>query len=61
MFKILINCILFILIRLYCIKYHPYAKNVIASASYDRTIKLWNIETAEAVKSLTGNTDLVIG
>ena len=29
--------------RLYCIKYHPYIKNVIASASYDRTVKVWNI------------------
>ena len=45
--------------RLYCIKYHPYAKNVLASASYDRTIKLWNVGTATPVRSLTGNTDAV--
>ena len=46
--------------RLYCIKYHPYAKNVIASASYDRNIKIWNIETRQAVINLRGQTDVVI-
>ena len=45
--------------RLYCIKYHPYIKNVIASASYDRTVKVWNIESKQAVKTLKGHTDVV--
>lgn len=45
--------------RLYCIAYHPYVKNVIASASYDRTIRLWNIDTAKAAKVLKGHTDSV--
>ena len=45
--------------RLYCIKFHPYAKNVLASASYDRSIKLWNIDTGKAVLSLKGFTDVV--
>lgn len=45
--------------RLYCIKYHPYAKNVLASASYDRTIKVWNIDTRQAERTLRGHTDVV--
>jgi WD40 repeat protein len=45
--------------RLYCIKYHPYAKSVLASASYDRTIKIWNIELKQAVINLRGHTDVV--
>jgi WD40 repeat protein len=45
--------------RLYCIKYHPYVKNLLASASYDRTVKLWDIETQQAVKTLTGHENVV--
>ncbi len=45
--------------RLYCIRYHPYIRNVIASASYDRTIKVWNIETRQAVKTLRGHSDVI--
>jgi coronin-7 len=45
--------------RLYCIRYHPYAKNVIATASYDRTIKIWNVDTRQAVITLKGHTDVI--
>lgn len=45
--------------RLYCIKYHPYVRNVIATASYDRTIKLWNVETRQAVRTLRGHSDVI--
>ena len=45
--------------RLYCIKYHPYAKNVLATASYDRTIRLWNVKTKQTCKVLKGHTDVV--
>lgn len=45
--------------RLYCIQYHPYAKNVIATASYDRTIKIWNIDTRQAEITLKGHTDVI--
>lgn len=45
--------------RLYCIKYHPYVRNLLASASYDRTIRLWNVETGVSMRTLTGHTDVV--
>ena len=45
--------------RLGCILYHPYAKNVLASASYDRSIKLWNVDKCEAVITLKGFTDVI--
>lgn len=45
--------------RLYCIKYHPFAKNILASASYDRTIKIWNIDSRQAAVTLKGVTDSI--
>lgn len=45
--------------RLASIKYHPYAKNVLASASYDKTIKIWNIDTRQAIITLQSHTDFV--
>lgn len=38
------------------IKYSPDGK-IIASASWDKTIKLWNLETGELVNTLTGHND----
>lgn len=45
--------------RLYCLKYHPYVKDVLATASYDRTVKVWNVATQEAVKTLRGHENVV--
>jgi coronin-7 len=39
--------------------YHPYARDVLASASYDRSIKLWNVDTQEAMITLKGFTDVI--
>jgi coronin-1B/1C/6 len=39
------------------IKFHPAANNVIASASYDRTIKVWNIENAACIGTMTDCND----
>jgi len=39
------------------IKFHPAANNVIASASYDRTIKVWNIENAACIGTMGDSKD----
>lgn len=44
------------------VKFHPTAEGVLATASYDRTINIWNLEdTAAETHSLTGHTDLIFG
>lgn len=45
--------------RLYCIQYHPYVKDVLVSASYDRTVKLWNISTQQDFKTLRGHENVI--
>jgi len=35
------------------IRFHPSANNVIASASYDRTVKIWNIENAACLGTMS--------
>jgi WD40 repeat protein len=45
--------------KLYCIEYHPYVKSVLASASYDRTIKVWNVDAKQDVQTLKGHNDVV--
>lgn len=45
--------------RLYCIQYHPYVKDVLASASYDRTVKIWNTSTQQAIKTLRGHENVI--
>lgn len=51
--------------KIYLIKYHPLALNVLASASYDMSVKIWDLEplsSGEFVKAkitLTGHTDQI--
>lgn len=51
--------------KIYLIKFHPLASNVLASASYDMTIKIWDLsllsstEMAIAKITLTGHTDQI--
>lgn len=51
--------------KIYLIKFHPLASNVLASASYDTTVKIWDLsllsstETAIAKITLTGHTDQI--
>ncbi|XP_072750968.1 coronin-7 isoform X2 [Anoplolepis gracilipes] len=51
--------------KIYLIKFHPLASNVLASASYDMTVKIWDLsllsstETAIAKIILIGHTDQI--
>ncbi|XP_011141113.1 coronin-7 isoform X2 [Harpegnathos saltator] len=51
--------------KIYLIKFHPLASNVLASASYDMTVKIWDLlllsttETIIAKFTLTGHTDQI--
>jgi coronin-7 len=51
--------------KIYLIKFHPLASNVLTSASYDMTVKIWDLsllsstETAAAKITLIGHTDQI--
>lgn len=45
--------------RIYLIKFHPLAKDVLLSASQDLTVKIWNISTGKDQLTLKGHTDQV--
>ncbi|XP_043955902.1 coronin-7-like isoform X2 [Gambusia affinis] len=47
--------------KIYSIKFHPLASGVLVSSSYDLTVRLWNLESGEQVKILTGHQDQVFG
>jgi len=35
------------------------SNDLLASGSYDRTVKIWDVTTGECIKTLTGHSDLV--
>ena len=45
--------------KIYFIRFHPSAKNVLLTASYDMTIKIWNLETNTEQLCLKGHTDQI--
>lgn len=45
--------------KIYSIKFHPLASGLLVSSSYDLTVRLWNMESGEQVKVLTGHQDQV--
>lgn len=45
--------------KIYFIKFHPTAKDVLASGSYDMTIKLWDLTSLAEQITLTGHTDQI--
>uniref|UniRef100_A0A673N6N4 Coronin n=1 Tax=Sinocyclocheilus rhinocerous TaxID=307959 RepID=A0A673N6N4_9TELE len=47
--------------KIYSIKFHPHASSLLASSSYDLTVRLWNLETGEEVKRLSGHQDQIFG
>lgn len=47
--------------KIYSIKFHPLASGLLASSSYDLSVRLWDLDTREQVKLLTGHEDQVFG
>ncbi|XP_077069852.1 coronin-7 [Siphateles boraxobius] len=47
--------------KIYSIKFHPLASGLLASSSYDLTVRLWKLETGEEVKRLSGHQDQIFG
>ncbi|KAG1927038.1 coronin-1C [Pimephales promelas] len=47
--------------KIYSVKFHPLASGLLASSSYDLTVRLWKLETGEEVKRLTGHQDQIFG
>ncbi|CAG2058884.1 unnamed protein product [Timema podura] len=45
--------------KIYFIKFHPLAKDVLASASYDMTVRIWDLATKTEKIILQGHTDQV--
>ncbi len=41
------------------VAYHP-QKHIIASGSYDRTVRLWNTETGECLKIIHGHSKEIV-
>lgn len=45
--------------KIYFVRFHPLADNVLLTASYDMTMKLWDLETEKEMICLTGHTDQI--
>ncbi|XP_022100301.1 coronin-7-like [Acanthaster planci] len=45
--------------KIYFIKFHPQAKDLLMSASYDMMVKIWDLSSGEEKISLTGHTDQI--
>ncbi|XP_061568464.1 coronin-7 [Cololabis saira] len=47
--------------KIYSVRFHPLASGILVSSSYDLTVRLWNLDSGEQVKRLTGHEDQVFG
>ncbi|CAD5120322.1 DgyrCDS8899 [Dimorphilus gyrociliatus] len=45
--------------KIYFIKFHPLAKDVLASGSFDFTVKIWNLDKKSCSHTLNGHTDVI--
>jgi len=45
--------------KIYCVRFHPLASGVLASASYDMTVRVWDVDSEEQRIVLDGYTDTV--
>ena len=46
--------------RVTIVKYHPTASNILASASLDLSVKIWELNTYSEIGALEGHTDQVL-
>ncbi|CAJ1075050.1 coronin-7-like isoform X3 [Xyrichtys novacula] len=47
--------------KIYSIKFHPLASGLLVSSSYDLSVRLWDLESGDQVKLLTGHEDQIFG
>uniref|UniRef100_W5M378 Coronin n=1 Tax=Lepisosteus oculatus TaxID=7918 RepID=W5M378_LEPOC len=45
--------------KIYSLKFHPLASGILASSSYDLTVRLWNLDSGKEVKLLRGHQDQI--
>uniref|UniRef100_A0A4W3HLQ5 Coronin n=1 Tax=Callorhinchus milii TaxID=7868 RepID=A0A4W3HLQ5_CALMI len=45
--------------KIYSIKFHPLAADILASSSHDMTVKIWNLDTGKMVIELKGHKDQI--
>jgi coronin-7 len=47
--------------KIHFMKFHPLAKDVLVTASYDMTLKIWDLNSKEEKQCLKGHTDQIFG
>ncbi|CAG00168.1 unnamed protein product, partial [Tetraodon nigroviridis] len=47
--------------KIYSIRFHPLASGLLVSSSYDFTVRLWNLDSGDEVKVLTGHHEQIFG
>lgn len=45
--------------KIYFVRFHPHAADVLASGSYDMTVRLWDLQSEQERIKLIGHTDTV--
>ena len=45
--------------KLYFVRFHPLAEDILVSASYDMSVRIWNLRAEEEVIQCEGHTDTV--
>ncbi|XP_068605649.1 coronin-7-like isoform X1 [Brachionichthys hirsutus] len=45
--------------KIYSIKFHPLARGLLTSSSYDLTVRLWSLDSGDELKVLTGHRDQI--
>jgi len=45
--------------KIYSVHFHPLASGILASASYDMTVRIWDVESEDEHIALQGHTDTV--